>query len=120
MSTHDPITGQSQSHDADRLHPARLDPDALAAECDFRRTRRSGPGGRNRNKVETAVILTHRLTGVTAEASERRTQERIAGQPCSDSGSSWPWTSVGRREPTSRLPINRAISGSVAVVAAGS
>ena len=74
MSTHDPITGQSQSHDADRLHPARLDPDALAAECDFRRTRRSGPGGQNRNKVETAVILTHRPTGVTAEASERRTQ----------------------------------------------
>ena len=68
------ITRQRQSHGADRLHPARLDADALAAECDFRTTRRSGPGGQNRNKVETAVILTHRPTGITAEASERRTQ----------------------------------------------
>ncbi|WP_165225674.1 peptide chain release factor family protein [Aquisphaera insulae] len=55
-------------------HPARLAPDALAAECDFRATRRSGPGGQNRNKVETAVILTHRPTGLSAEAAERRTQ----------------------------------------------
>jgi hypothetical protein len=56
------------------IHPAAMDPDALAAECDFRATRRSGPGGQNRNKVETAVILTHRPTGLRAEASERRTQ----------------------------------------------
>src|SRR5262249_9169240 len=60
---------------ADRpVHPAAMDPDALAAECDFRATRRSGPGGQNRNKVETAVILTHRPSGIRAEASERRTQ----------------------------------------------
>lgn len=55
-------------------HPARLDPGVLAADCDFRTTRRSGPGGQNRNKVETAVVLTHRPSGITAEASERRTQ----------------------------------------------
>jgi hypothetical protein len=55
-------------------HPAARDLDVLAAECDFRATRRSGPGGQNRNKVETAVILTHRPTGLRAEASERRTQ----------------------------------------------
>lgn len=55
-------------------HPAALDPDRLAAECDFKTTRRSGPGGQNRNKVETAVILTHRPTGIAAEAAERRTQ----------------------------------------------
>lgn len=60
---------------ADRpVHPAAMAPDALAAECDFRATRRSGPGGQNRNKVETAVVLTHRPTGIRAEASERRTQ----------------------------------------------
>jgi hypothetical protein len=55
-------------------HPATLPPLVLAAACDFRATRRSGPGGQNRNKVETAVILTHRPTGIRAEASERRTQ----------------------------------------------
>ena len=55
-------------------HPAALDPEKLAAECEFRATRRSGPGGQNRNKVETAVILTHRPTGISAEASERRSQ----------------------------------------------
>jgi hypothetical protein len=74
MSTRDPITRQRQSHDAAGLHPAAVDPDALAAECDFRTTRRSGPGGQNRNKVETAVILTHRPSGISAEAAERRTQ----------------------------------------------
>ncbi|MGP0064880.1 MAG: peptide chain release factor family protein [Isosphaeraceae bacterium] len=55
-------------------HPAAMAPDILASECEFRATRRSGPGGQNRNKVETAVILTHRPTGIIAEASERRTQ----------------------------------------------
>ena len=55
-------------------HPAALDPKAIANECDMKFTRRSGPGGQNRNKVETAVVLLHRPTGIGAEASERRTQ----------------------------------------------
>jgi RF-1 domain len=55
-------------------HPACLDPDLLAAQCKLRLTRRSGPGGQNRNKVETAVVLVHGPTGVSAQASERRTQ----------------------------------------------
>ncbi|GAC1448575.1 MAG: hypothetical protein NVSMB9_31870 [Isosphaeraceae bacterium] len=58
----------------DGHHPAGLDPLALAAECESRFTRRSGPGGQNRNKVETAVVLRHRPTGVGAEAAERRSQ----------------------------------------------
>jgi hypothetical protein len=57
------------------MHPAELDPAELAAGCDMRRCRRSGPGGQHRNKVETAVILTHQASGIAAEASERRSQQ---------------------------------------------
>ena len=56
------------------VHPAALDGEQLLAECDMRRLRRSGPGGQHRNKVETAVVLHHRPTGVSAEANERRSQ----------------------------------------------
>jgi hypothetical protein len=56
------------------MHPARLPPDDLLRDCDETRTKRSGPGGQHRNKVETAVILRHRVSGVSAEASERRSQ----------------------------------------------
>ena len=66
----------SDSIEETPLHPAAMQPDALSAQCEFRATRRSGPGGQNRNKVETAVILTHRPTGIRAEASERRTPGR--------------------------------------------
>ena len=59
---------------ASMTHPACLDEKDLLADCDIRFTRRSGPGGQNRNKVETAVIVTHRPTGLGAEASERRSQ----------------------------------------------
>jgi hypothetical protein len=56
------------------LHPATLPIDELLRDCREQHVRRSGPGGQNRNKVETGIILTHLPTGVTAEASERRTQ----------------------------------------------
>ncbi len=55
-------------------HHAQLAPDVLLKQCDETRTRRSGPGGQNRNKVETAVVLTHRPTNIVAEANERRSQ----------------------------------------------
>jgi hypothetical protein len=64
---------QPESHPG-TCHPAAIDPDILARQCDFHTTRRGGPGGQNRNKVETAVVLTHRPTGLKAQASERRTQ----------------------------------------------
>lgn len=54
------------------VHPANLNGDELLAQCEMRRQRRSGPGGQHRNKVETAVVLLHRPTGVVAEANERR------------------------------------------------
>lgn len=58
---------------ADR--PACLPVEKLLAECEVRRQRRSGPGGQHRNKVETAVVIVHRPTGIRGEASERRSQD---------------------------------------------
>jgi hypothetical protein len=57
------------------MHPAALPPDVLMADCDVERTRRGGPGGQHRNKVETAVVIKHRPTGVQGAASERRSQD---------------------------------------------
>jgi len=55
-------------------HPAADPTETLLRHCEIRRTRRSGPGGQHRNKVETAIVLEHRPTGIRAEASERRSQ----------------------------------------------
>lgn len=60
----------------DPSHPAAIPVDELLADCEIRRTRRSGPGGQHRNKVETAVVIEHRPTGVIAESNERRSQEQ--------------------------------------------
>jgi hypothetical protein len=57
------------------MHPAALPPETLLAECEISRTRRGGPGGQHRNKVETAVVVTHRPTGAIGQAAERRSQD---------------------------------------------
>lgn len=57
-----------------RDHPADWSEERLLAVCEMRRERRSGPGGQHRNKVETAVVLTHPASGISAEANERRSQ----------------------------------------------
>ncbi len=56
------------------MHPACLADDELQSACEVERLRRSGPGGQHRNKVETAIRLTHAMTGLVVEASERRSQ----------------------------------------------
>jgi peptide chain release factor 1 len=43
-------------------------------DLDWRFSRGSGPGGQNRNKVETAVDLTHIPTGVQVHAESERSQ----------------------------------------------
>jgi hypothetical protein len=83
--------GGSPSPRTDRRHPAALSDDDLLRECEVRFSRRSGPGGQHRNKVETAVVVTHRQTGCSAQASERRSQAE------------------NRREALFRLRVNLAI-----------
>lgn len=60
--------------DSAYTHPATLPPQRLLTQCDIRHLRASGPGGQHRNKVQTAVAICHRPTGVQGTASERRSQ----------------------------------------------
>ena len=56
------------------IHPCSLPVDVLLKDCQATTSRGSGPGGQHRNKTDSAVVLTHRPTGVTGQASERRSQ----------------------------------------------
>ena len=56
-------------------HPATLDPEKLLKQCDFQFGRGSGPGGQNRNKVETGARIVHLPTGLESKATERRQQQ---------------------------------------------
>ena len=55
-------------------HPVRLNDDQLKNVCTITRTRRGGPGGQHRNKVETAIVITHVDSGIAAQAGEKRSQ----------------------------------------------
>jgi len=55
-------------------HPLQLDQQQLKNACSITRTRRGGPGGQHRNKVETAIVITHNESGITAQAGEQRSQ----------------------------------------------
>ena len=57
-------------------HLTTLKAPALAAADVLERvTKGTGPGGQNRNKRETAIILTHKPTGIEVKAEAERTQE---------------------------------------------
>lgn len=53
-------------------HPACVPDETLLAQCDLTPGRTGGPGGQHRNKVSSAVFLTHTPTGVKSHADERR------------------------------------------------
>ncbi len=55
-------------------HPASLGEDEFMRQCSVSTGRVSGPGGQHRNRVETAVFLVHKPTGVEAQGTERRSQ----------------------------------------------
>lgn len=60
--------------EVDPPHPASLPVDKLLQDCEVKHTRRGGPGGQHRNKVNTAVVITHLGTRLRAEGSARRSQ----------------------------------------------
>ncbi len=73
------MTESQQPSDAPRqdpnsLHPCRWSEEDLQAKCRWSFSRASGPGGQNRNKVETCASVEFLPTKDIARASESRTQ----------------------------------------------
>lgn len=58
-----------------RVHPVFQTESVLLEQCKLTHLRASGPGGQNRNKVETAVEWIHLPSGCRGQASERRSQK---------------------------------------------
>jgi hypothetical protein len=67
--------GKDEAHSSRRNAWLRLDDAALLKECHQERYRASGPGGQRRNKVETAIRLHHRPSGLKSQAEESRSPE---------------------------------------------
>jgi RF-1 domain len=63
-----------QHGQANDTHPASWTEEKLLAQCRMTFSRASGPGGQNRNKVETSVQIEFLPNKIIASASERRTQ----------------------------------------------
>lgn len=46
------------------------------SDLEFQATRGSGPGGQNRNKVSSAIVVTHKPTGVVVRCETERDQHK--------------------------------------------
>ena len=58
------------------INPRDLTPHRLAEQCSWETFRGPGPGGQKRNKTSSAVRVTHLPTGISAVATESRSQQR--------------------------------------------
>ena len=56
--------------------PYGLDSESVERDSAIQFLRGSGPGGQNRNKVETGVRLTHGPTGVSVAATDTKSQSQ--------------------------------------------
>lgn len=65
--------GADSDEGSGRKHIA-MDAESVGKEVVVETYRAPGPGGQRKNKKETAVRLTHKPTGLTVVASERRSQ----------------------------------------------
>jgi peptide chain release factor 1 len=54
--------------------PTEVEVSIPDSEVEVKTTRAGGPGGQNRQKNDTAVILTHRPTGITVRCENERSQ----------------------------------------------
>ena len=56
--------------------PYGLDPGSIESDSVIQFLRGSGPGGQNRNKVETGVRMTHGPTGISVTATDTKSQSQ--------------------------------------------
>ena len=68
-----PVGAEAMAND---LIPLPHNDDTLLAQCDVMTYRSGGKGGQNVNKVETAVRLRHRPSGITAASQKERSQSQ--------------------------------------------
>ncbi|URE45879.1 PHD-finger [Musa troglodytarum] len=76
LNTRAPSLSFSSSTAAAASNYLHLSDDQLMAQCDMDTFKASGPGGQHRNKRESAVRISHRPTGIVAQAVEERSQHK--------------------------------------------